>query len=257
MKKLTVSIFLFLVLSCLVLGQRNDKPKASVIWSRDANCHQNNTPEVKALRPQCSSVQVDTMTFYIVNYAGVWFAMTHRPSRDYLVASVQISNKSDAAIQVNPLRSKISRFQSVDEFIANSKGNSAPALSQDALRQASYRESTVIPENDGGIRAGLRVEERYEDTVNRSGRVVSRVTRLEPAAPPSSKPTPSIITNSLLIPSAVFDNIMKSKTIAAGEKVAGHVVFRNPDEEKVGYTVFYLNAGEIEFVFPAQPKQGP
>jgi hypothetical protein len=254
MKNLVCCIVSALLLSCAVHGQKNPQPQVSVIWSADANCHAGNTPEVKAMRPECSLVELDTVTFAIVNYGGVSYAMSHRPVRNYLVASVQISNRSDTPIQASPLRSKIVRFKDVAAFAANTKGESSNAQSQDDLRRASYREATVTAESDGGIRSGLRVQERYEDTRNRSQRVVSRATVNEPAAPPSSDPTPSAITNQVLIPRAVFDNVMKSKSIASGEKAAGHIVFKAP--EKDGYIVFYLNAGPIEFVFPVDVKPG-
>src|SRR5215218_11024050 len=166
MKKPVISVFIILALACLVSAQRNDKPKLSVIWSPDADCHPNNSPEVKVLRPKCSTVQLDEVTFYIVNFAGVSYAMSHRPARDFIVASVQISNRSFEAIQVNPLRSRVIRFKSEKQFTANSKGDTAPALSQDQLRQATVREETVVAEHDGGSRSGLQVQERYEDTLN-------------------------------------------------------------------------------------------
>lgn len=252
MKKLIACVSATLLLACFAFGQKNEKPKVSVIWSPEPGCHQNNTAEVKDRRPVCSTAQVDTMTFYIINFDGVSYAMTHRPVRDYLVTSVQISNKSETPIHVTPLRSRISRFKSAGDFTNGSKGDQSSALSQDNLRQASYRESTVIGEADGGIRSGLRVEETYEETVSR-GRVVSRTTRTEPAAPPSSNPTPSMITNSVLLPREVFDYVMKSQTIGAGQKAAGHVVFKGVEKDE-GYVVFYLNAGPIEFVFPTKAK---
>lgn len=254
MKSLCTSFLSIAVLACLASGQKNEKPKVSVIWGPDPTCHEKNATEVKALKPECSSVELDTVTFYIVKYAGVYYAMSHRPSRDYLVTSVQISNKTESAIHVNPLRSKMASFARESDFSAGAKGDVVSAESQDDLRQVSYRESSVIGERDGGIRSGLRVEERYEDTIDRNGRIVSRVTRIEPAAPPSSNPTPSMITNEVRVPRAVFNNVMKSKTMAAGEKIAGHVVFKAPDKEG-RYIVFYLNAGSIEFVFPAAPKR--
>ena len=252
MKSLCTSFLSIAVLACLAAGQKNEKSKVSVIWGPDPTCHEKNSTQVKALK--CTTVELDTVTFYIVKYSGVYYAMSHRPSRDYLVTSVQISNRSDSAIHVTPLRSKMASFTSESEFSGGVKGDVVSAESQDDLRQASYRESTVIGEQDGGIRSGLRVEERYENTVNRAGRVVSRVTRIEPAAPPSSNPTPSAITNEVRVPRVIYNNVMKSKTMAAGEKMAGHVVFKAPDKES-RYIVFYLNAGSIEFVFPAAPRR--
>src|SRR5215204_1929001 len=250
MKKPVTCVFTILAFACLVYGQKNEKPKISVIWSPDADCHVNNSPEVKIRNPQCSTVQLDELTFYIVHFGGVSYAMTHRPARDFIVASVQISNRSFEAIQVNPLRSRVARFRSKEQFTANSKGDITPALSQDQLRQATVHESTVIAESEGGIRAGLQVQERYEDTLNRSRtRVISRTTINEPAPPPSSNPTPTAITNNILIPRAIFDKVMKSRIVPIGEKAAGHIVFKD-SENKDDYVVFYMNAGAIEFVFP-------
>lgn len=247
MKKVTAALCVVLFLTCFGLAQKTDKSKISVVWSADPNCHVTNTAEVKAIGPQCSVAQVEGVTFYIVTYAGVSYAMSHGTARDFLVASVQISNKSKAAIEVNPLRSKVTRFKNMDEFMAKAKGESFSARSQDDLRQASYTESTY-GESEGGIRPGLQVQQRYEDVVNRSGRVVSRTTRIEPAAPPTSKPTPTRVRSEVAVPFAIFDNVMKSRTIGSGEKAAGHIVFK--DSEKKDYVVFFMNAGPIEFVFP-------
>ena len=248
MKKPAAALCIVLSLVCCLLGQKADKPKLSVIWSPDADCHPNNTSEVKALGPRCSTAEADGSTFYIVNFGGVSYAMAQRTARDFLVASVQISNKSEEPIQVNPLRSKVIRFKTVDEFLAKAKGDSFSARSQDDLRQASYSESSYIGEGEGGIRPGLRVEERYEDVVDKNGKVVSRTTRLEPTAPATSKPAPSRIRAEVAVPLEIFDNVLKSRILNSGEKAAGHVVFK--DSEKRDYVVFFMNAGPLEFVFP-------
>jgi hypothetical protein len=253
MMKLFATFFLLLVFSPLLLGQTIDKTKTAVIWSPDPNCHQSNSEAVKALKPVCSSVQVEDMTFQIINLGGVSYAMTNRPVRDYLVASVQISNKTNAPMEVIAKRSRLGRYKSAEEYTTNAKGEFGSAQSQDELRQASYREGE-IGEREGGIRSGLRVRDKFEVDYNR-GRILRRPgsTIDEPEAPPTENPMPSKITSELLIPKVVFDNILKSKTLASGEKTAGHLVFKNSAGEKA-YVVLYLNAGQFEFVFPTMPK---
>ena len=253
MMKPAATFLLLLMFSCLCLGQKNDKQKVSVIWGSEPGCHPNNTQEIKALEPECAIVVVDNLTFRIVTVGGVSYAMSNRPVRDFLVASVQIANKSESPIQLSPNRSRLAIFKTAEDYAADAKPALHYAQSQDDLRQAAYRESTVTGEKDGEIRSGLRVRERNEDVTSR-GQIVSRTTILEPAAPQTENPAASIVTNSLLVPRAVFDYILKSKSLPAGEKAAGHLVFKNLDEVK-GYRVLYLNAGSIEFVFPEVSKQ--
>ena len=253
MKKPLACVAACLLLASVLFGQKNEKPKVSVIWSADPTCHQNNSAEVKALRPLCSTVQVDTMTFYIIDYGGVSYAMAHRPVRDYLVTSVQISNKTNSPVGVNPKRSRLGRFKSAEDYAASAKAEYSTAQSQDDLRQASYREAET-GEREGGIRSGLKVRDKYEVDYNR-GRIIRRpgASIDEPEAPPTEHPTPSKITSELLIPKVVFDYILKSKTLAPGEKAAGHLVFKHLAEDN-SYMVLYMNAGQVEFVFPTVPK---
>jgi hypothetical protein len=252
MLKLSATFLVLLVLSCLGLAQRSDQGRISIIWSPDPACHQNNSAEVKALKPVCSSAQVENMTFRIIEFSGVSYAVTHRPVRDYLVASVQISNKATSPIEVVVKRSRLGRFKSVDDYAANAKINYATAQSQDDLRKVEYRESELLGERDGEIRSGLKLMERYEANKER-GKVIQRTNRAEPAAPQTEREAQSTITSDLLVPREIFDFVLKSRTIAAGEKAAGHLVFKNSDEEKA-YLVLYLNAGQFEFVFPSLPK---
>jgi hypothetical protein len=241
-----------LLLAFPAVAQKADKSKTSVIWSADPTCHQSNSEEVKALKPQCSAVKVDNLTFYIINYGGISYAMSHRPVRDYLVASVQISNKTDVPMQMNPNRSRLGLYKSIDDYNSNAKPELFAAQSQDALRQADYRESTVIGERDGDIRSGLQLRDKFERNVER-GKVIQRTNRDEAAPPPTEDATPASVTSSLLIPRSVFDYILKTKSIPPGEKTAGHLVFKNRDEQ-TGYRVFFLNAGSVEFVFPVAAK---
>lgn len=252
MLKLSATFLVLLVLSDLGLGQRTDQGKTSIIWSPDPTCHQNNSAEVRALKPVCSSAQVENMTFRIIEFSGVSYAVTHRPVRDYLVASVQISNKATLPIEVVVKRSRLGRFKSVEDYTANAKSNYATAQSQDDLRRVEYRESELIGERDGEIRSGLKLMERYEANKER-GKVIQRTNRAEPAAPQTEREAQSTITSDILVPKAIFDYVLKSRTLAAGEKAAGHLVFKNSDEEKA-YLVLYLNAGQFEFVFPYLPN---
>lgn len=252
MLKLSATFLVLLVLSDLGLGQRTDQGKTSIIWSPDPTCHQNNSAEVRALKPVCSSAQVENMTFRIIEFSGVSYAVTHRPVRDYLVASVQISNKATLPIEVVVKRSRLGRFKSVEDYAANAKSNYATAQSQDDLRRVEYRESELIGERDGEIRSGLKLMERYEANKER-GKVIQRTNRAEPAAPQTEREAQSTITSDILVPKAIFDYVLKSRTLAAGEKAAGHLVFKNSDEEKA-YLVLYLNAGQFEFVFPYLPN---
>lgn len=253
MMKLFATFLVLVVFSCLSLGQKADKAKLSVIWSADANCHQNNSPEIKAMNPKCHTAQVEDMTFYIVDVAGVSYAMTHRPVRDFLVASVQISNKATAPIEVNAKRSRIARYKSAEEYAANVKPVYASSQSQDDLRQASYQEGE-IGEKDGGIRSGLKKRDQFEADYNR-GRIIRRPGSNidEPEAPPTENPMPSKITTELRVPKDIFDNILKTKTLSSGEKTAGHVVFKRAPED-TSYLVLYLLAGQFEFVFPVVGK---
>jgi hypothetical protein len=180
--------------------------------------------------------------------------MTSRPVRDYLVASVQISNKTTASVEVIAKRSKLGRFKSVEEYAAAAKGQFGSAQSQDELRQATYQEEQLGVGEEGGIRAGLRKRDPYEVDYSRGSirrRPGANVD--EPEAPPTEKPPPSKIVSELRIPQVIFDNILKSKTLASGEKAAGHLVFKNPPEDKT-YSVLYLMAGQYEFIFPTLPK---
>lgn len=251
MLKFSATFLFLLVFSCLGLAQRPDQGKTSVIWSPDPTCHQNNSAEVKALKPVCSSAQVEGMTFQIIDFGGVSYAMTNRPVRDYLVASVQITNKATSPIDVSTKRSRLGRFKSVEDHAANARGNFATAQSQDDLRKVEYRESVLLGEKDGEIRSGLRLMDRYEENKER-GKVIQRTNRAEPAAPQTEREADSSITRDILVPRAIFDFVLKSRTLAAGEKAAGHLVFKNSDEEKA-YLVLYLNAGQFEFVFPSLP----
>jgi hypothetical protein len=198
-------------------------------------------------------VQIENVTYNIISYGGVLYAMSRRPVRDYMVASVQITNKSDAPIQLNLNRSRLGLYKSQEDYAANAKAEFSPYQSQDDLRRASYRESSVVGERDGEIRSGLRVQERHEDVRGKDQRIISRTTIYDPAAPQSEDPAPSVITSSLMIPRSVFDNILKAKTAAPKEKIAGHLVFRNFDDVK-GYRVLYMNVGTVAFVFPDPPK---
>jgi hypothetical protein len=249
MLKLSATFLVLLVLSGLGLGQRTDQSKTSIIWSPDPNCHQNNSAEVKALRPVCSSAQVENMTFRIIEFSGVSYAVTHRPVRDYLVASVQISNKATSPIEVVVKRSRLGRFKSVEDYAANAKIDYATAQSQDQLRKVEYRDSELLGERDGEIRSGLKLMERYEQNKER-GKVIQRTNRAEPAPPQTERQAESLIARDILVPREIFDYVLKSKTLAAGEKAAGHLVFKNSDQE-TAYLVLYLNAGHFEFVFPS------
>jgi hypothetical protein len=252
-KGIAASLVIFLTVATTA-AQKSEAPKLSVAWSPDANCHPANSPEVKELNPKCSSVTIENTTFYIIELAGVSYAMANRPVRDFLVASVQISNKSASAVEVNPKRSRLGRFMTADEFAANAKTEYEVPQSQDALRRATYRESEVIGEKDGHIRSGLRVRDRFEPDMNR-GRIIRRPGAQieEPAAPQTEAPAPSTVTSNVLVPRSIFDNILKSKTLAAGEKTAGHLVFRNLEEDK-RYLVWRLNVGRTDFVFTTMSK---
>jgi hypothetical protein len=252
MLKLSATFLVLLVLSCVGLAQSPDQGKTSIIWSPDPTCHQNNSAQVKALKPVCSSVQVENMAFRIIEFGGVLYAMTHRPVRDYLVASVQITNNAASPIEVIAKRSRLGRFKSVEDYAANARINYANAQSQDDLRKVEYRESEVLGERDGEIRSGLKLMERYEQNKER-GKVIQRTNRSEPAAPQTEREAETSITREILVPRAIFDYVLKSKTLATGEKAAGHLVFKNSDEEKA-YLVLYLSAGQFEFVFPPVPN---
>jgi hypothetical protein len=254
MMKTVATFLLTLAFAGLCLGQKNDKPKVSIIWSSDPGCHHSNPDEVKAAKPKCSSVQIDTeTTFYIIEFEGVTYAMSHRPVRDYLVASVQVSNKGQSPIDINPKRARLARFGSQADYAGNSRPVFASAQSQDDLRKATYQEGE-IGERDGGIRSGLRKRDRHEVDYNR-GRVITRpgASIDEPEAPPTEAPMPSRISSDLLVPKVVFDNILKSKTLSVGEKAAGHLVFKHPPEDK-SYLVLYLNVAQMDFIFPSVPK---
>lgn len=253
MMKLFATFLVLVVFSCLSLGQKADKAKLSVIWSADANCHQNNSPEIKAMNPKCHTAQVEDMTFYIVDVGGVSYAMTHRPVRDFVVASVQISNKTTTPIEINAKRARIGRYKSADEYAANVKPVYDSSQSRDELRQASYEEGE-IGERDGGIRAGLKKRDRFEVDYNR-GRIIRRPGAAidEPEPPPTETPVPSRITTELRVPKEIFDNVLKTKTLAAGEKAAGHIVFKRSPED-TSYAVLCLYAGQFEFVFPVVGK---
>lgn len=252
MLKLSATFLVLLVLSGLGLGQSTDQSKTSILWSPHPTCHQNNSPEVKALKPVCSSAQVENMAFRIIEFSGVSYAVTHRPVRDYLVASVQISNKATSPIEVVVKRSRLGRFKSVDDYAAHAKIDYANAQSQDDLRKVEYRDSELLGERDGEIRSGLKLMERYEQNKER-GKVIQRTNRAEPAPPQTERQAESLIARDILVPREIFDYVLKSKTLASGEKAAGHLVFKNSDEEKA-YLVLYLNAGRFEFVFPYLPN---
>ena len=254
MRKGIASCFVILLTVGIAAAQKLETEKVSVIWSPDSNCHPANSAEVKEMKPQCSSVTIENTTFYIIEFGGVSYAMANRPVRDYFVASVQISNKSASAVEVNPKRSRLGRFKAAEEFASNVRTEYEAPQSQDALRRATYRESEVIGERDGQIRSGLRVRDSYEPDMNR-GRIIRRpgAQIQEPAAPQTEAPTPSTISSNILIPRVIFENVLKSKTLAAGEKTAGHLVFRNLEEEK-GYLVWYLNVGRIDFVFTTMSR---
>ena len=228
-------------------------PKATVIWSSDPNCDASNSAEVKILNPRCSSVQIETTTFYIIDYDGISYAMTHRPVRDYLIASVQISNKTVLPLEIKAKRARLGRYPTSDDFVENTKAIYVGAESQDDLRQAIYQEG-VVGEREGGIRSGLKKRDKYEVDYNR-GKYVRRPGAAidEPEAPPTESPSPYQITSELLIPKMVFDFILKGKTLAPGAKTAGHLVFKQPPEDK-SYLVLYLSAGSVEFVFPTVKK---
>jgi hypothetical protein len=252
MDRMIAWAFLVLFGTGIVAAQKGEQSKTSVIWSPDPTCHRNNSAEVKALKPVCSSVQVESMTFKIIDFGGVSYAMTHRPVRDYLVASVQISNKATSPIELIAKRSRLGRFKSVEDYAANAKINYATAQSQDELRKVEYRDSEVLGERDGEIRSGLRLMERYEQSKER-GKVIQRTNRSEPAPPQTERQAESLIARDILVPREIFDYVLKSKTLAAGEKAAGHLVFKNSGQEKA-YLVLYLNAGQFEFVFPSLPN---
>jgi hypothetical protein len=253
MMKPFATFLVLVVFSCLSFGQKADKPKLPVIWSPDANCHPDNLPEIKAMNPKCQTAQVENMTFYIVDIGGVSYAMTHRPVRDFLVASVQISNKAAAPIEINAKRSRIARYKNSEEYAANVKPAYASSQSQDELRQASYEEGE-IGEREGGIRAGLKKRDKFEVDYNR-GRIIRRPGAAidEPEPPPTENPVPSRITTELRVPKEIFENVLKTKTLAAGEKAAGHVVFKRSPED-TSYAVLCLYAGQFEFVFPVTGK---
>ena len=252
MKKHTAVCLVLSALSSFTFGQKPETAANSVIWGEDAGCHPANSEAIKALKPQCSKVQVDTVIFYIATVDGVSYAMSYRPVRDFLVASVQISNKSGEPLQLRPSRSRLGHFQSPQAHLTSAGGDFVVARSQGDLRQAVFHESTVIGEKDGEVRSGLRLREKFERNVER-GRIIQRTNRNEAAPPPTEGSAPSIITSSLLVPRAIFDNVLKSKTLAAGEKTAGHLVFKDTENEK-SFRVLFLNAGKFEFVFPVTPN---
>lgn len=254
MMKLFTVFSVLLVFGVPGLAQKTDNSKTSVIWSADANCDSNNSEVVKALKPQCRTVQVENMTFQIIDVGGVSYALTSRPVRDYLVASVQISNRADSPLEVSAKRARLARYKTPEDFAANVKVAYVTPESQGELRQAEYRESQVIGEKDGDIRSGLRLKDKYEESIER-GKVIKKpgIQIDEPAPPPTENPAPSSITSRLRVPREIFDNVLKAKTVPVGEKAAGHLVFKNSGEEKM-YLVWYLNAGQIEFVFPSVPR---
>jgi hypothetical protein len=235
------------MLGVSLFGQ-NEKQRLSVVWSADANCHPQNAADARALGPRCSSADVEGTVYYIITAAGISYAMTYHAARGFSIASVQISNKTDQQVDINPFKSRAVRFASADEFFRGAKGKAFSALSHDDLRKTSYRDHEVAAEPEGGIRPGLRVEERYEDTISRSGRVVSRTTVLEPKAPPTENPLPKRTDTNLLVSRAIFDNLLSAKIVPPRQKVAGHLVFKNSGEE--GFVAFVLPAGQLNFVFP-------
>lgn len=253
MMKHFATVLLLVFFSSLSFGQKTEREKITVIWGPYANCHWRNSEAVKALKPRCSLAKVEDMVFQIIDFDGVTYAMTHRPVRDFLVASVQVSNKSNSPMELIAKRSRLGRFKSPQEYAADAKGEYSTAQSQGDLQQASYREGE-IGEREGGIRSGLKMRDKFEVDYNR-GRIIRRPGSIidEPEAPPTENPAPSKIASELLIPKVVFDYVLKSKTLASGEKAAGHLVFKHPLEDK-SYVVLYLNAGQFEFVFPSMPK---
>jgi len=237
-----------IVLLCVfgVLGQKNTKPRTSVVWSPDVNCGTLNSPEVRSAQPKCSSAKIDPMSFYITEYKGVTYAMAFQQSQEFIIASVQVSNGSGGKISVDPSHSRMGRFSSEEAFGGGGvPADNFSALSRDKLRQIKYI-TDPTPEVEGGVRKGLRTRDVVSDKLDRNGSMTGA--KITPRETPDEQLRPDRYSASLLVSQAVFANLLQSKDLNDKEKTAGYLVFKTSTEK--GFYVLFLNVGDMDFVFP-------
>ena len=252
MKATLLLLLIVLSFAEVCVSQKEAKRRELVIWSADANCHAANRDEVKAAKPECSRVDVSGTTFYILSYKGVSYAFSQRQTDRFVISSVQISNKTNSALEPTPYRSRLLRYESVKSLVdAGKPAADAQALSKESLRQTSYDELPTS-EQDGGIRPGLQVQTIYEQRITGNGTIVRDRARLEPKAPPTERAGRGRLSTGLMVTRSVFDYVLTLKTLASQEKAAGHVVFKLPKDD--GFFVFAMNVGTMDFLFPMPPS---
>lgn len=246
MKSLSIIVLIVFLCSFVGLGQKNAKTRTSVVWSSEVNCSSLNAPEVLLNKPNCTSANVETRSFYLADYKGITYAMAFQQSQEFIIASVQISNASGGQISVNPSRSRMARFTSEKAFASGEDPvDSFSWISRDKLRQIKYM-TDAVPVPEGGIRKGLRTREVLDEKLDKNGSMTGA--RITPRETPDEQLRPDRVSSSLLVSRAVYSGLLQSRDLNDKEKTAGHLVFKTTTEK--GFFVLFLNVGDVDFVFP-------